>query len=369
MFWKTGALILLIFLIVNCSTPGNDVSEPEVVTYSYETFVEADYTFLDEGLHHPIMMKQLTDDNLAVLDKGNSCVYMFSESGEFIRKIGKRGNGPGELGRPYWMDIDNHNNIFILEGSNQRISMFTSAGDYVGSNRVQFLSYMDHAFSVRNEITLICNGFGNSDYFITEFDNEGNLLKTIGDVPEFAPGDERKNRRLMFGYPFKNEENEYLIFLHLLNKIKIYSEDGVFLKEINYSDYPCLAEHFAYVDESAGADLELNTSQSGELQDVFKNNGKYYIVSHEKPVSRDFDEIKLFHFKIFVLNKDLHHIKTLVLDVPNNINSEQFLDALNTYGTVFEFYFDVSEDEKHIYHAEKYTAKILKYTIDENGRQ
>src|SRR5262245_32371920 len=45
------------------------------------------------------------NENLYVLDGGNYRVLMFSPSGKFIRQIGKQGSGPGELLLPVSMAV------------------------------------------------------------------------------------------------------------------------------------------------------------------------------------------------------------------------------------------------------------------------
>src|SRR4051812_2381355 len=41
-----------------------------------------------------------SNDNLYVLDAGNSRVLVFDARGKFVRKFGKKGGGPGELMTP-----------------------------------------------------------------------------------------------------------------------------------------------------------------------------------------------------------------------------------------------------------------------------
>ena len=170
MFARICSFLLLMLLIVNCGALENEPVEPETVYYLPETLVEAEYTFLDEGLHFPIMTKALHDNTLAVLDFGNSCVYIFTENGEFVRKIGRKGDGPGDLNNPQLMETDRDDNIFILESN--RMSAFSSDGEYIDLFRVATV-FRPSDFSISKDNTFICNGFENSDYYITEYDKDG----------------------------------------------------------------------------------------------------------------------------------------------------------------------------------------------------
>jgi hypothetical protein len=53
------------------------------------------------------------DGNIAVLDCAGACVRIYSPEGEFIRRIGRRGNGPGELQNIAFLGISQSGMAFI----------------------------------------------------------------------------------------------------------------------------------------------------------------------------------------------------------------------------------------------------------------
>lgn len=70
-------------------------------------------------------------DNLYVLDANNHRVLVFDPNGKFLRKIGKKGEGPGELIAPIAMTIASDGNIVINDLGRQAYSIFRTNGTFV----------------------------------------------------------------------------------------------------------------------------------------------------------------------------------------------------------------------------------------------
>ena len=68
-----------------------------------------------------------------VADFGNDCVKVFTEEGQFLRKIGKKGKGDGKLSSPGHVAIDFDDTVYVAEEDNHRVSMFTCQGQFLGS--------------------------------------------------------------------------------------------------------------------------------------------------------------------------------------------------------------------------------------------
>lgn len=70
--------------------------------------------------------------------RGSACgVYLFTPTGDFVRRIGSRGEGPGEYVRPWCATTDSLNNdIVIYDPILLRVSVFDSLGVFVRSFQV-----------------------------------------------------------------------------------------------------------------------------------------------------------------------------------------------------------------------------------------
>jgi tripartite motif-containing protein 2/3/tripartite motif-containing protein 71 len=72
------------------------------------------------------------DGNLYAAAPTEDVVYKFSPTGELLAKFGGEGSGPGQLDGSYGVAIRG-DRMYVSEMHNNRISVFTLDGAYVGS--------------------------------------------------------------------------------------------------------------------------------------------------------------------------------------------------------------------------------------------
>lgn len=70
-------------------------------------------------------------DNLYVLDAGNNRVLVFDAKGKFVRKIGKKGGGPGELMSPVGLALTKDGYIAVTDLGRPGVSLFRNDGSFV----------------------------------------------------------------------------------------------------------------------------------------------------------------------------------------------------------------------------------------------
>lgn len=70
--------------------------------------------------------------NLFINDMGTHSLKMFDSQGRFIKVVGQKGAGPGDLAYPSTLGY-NGENIFVWEIRNQRFSFFSEKGEYIKS--------------------------------------------------------------------------------------------------------------------------------------------------------------------------------------------------------------------------------------------
>ena len=54
-----------------------------------------------------------SNDNIYIMDSGNSRIQKFDSKGQFLQTIGRKGQGPGEFERPRRLSIDSQDNIYV----------------------------------------------------------------------------------------------------------------------------------------------------------------------------------------------------------------------------------------------------------------
>jgi len=69
--------------------------------------------------------------NIYVLDIKEANVKKFSKDGKYIKSIGKKGQGPGEIGMPAFITISKQNEIVVEDPLSRRFAFFSFDGDFI----------------------------------------------------------------------------------------------------------------------------------------------------------------------------------------------------------------------------------------------
>ena len=67
-----------------------------------------------------------------VADSLNSCLKIFNSSGNFLHKIGEKGNADGQFLKPYGVCVDQHGNILVSDKESGHVQQFTIEGRFTG---------------------------------------------------------------------------------------------------------------------------------------------------------------------------------------------------------------------------------------------
>jgi hypothetical protein len=71
------------------------------------------------------------DGNIYAADYEDVCIKVYDGSGVFLRRISQKGQGPGELGRPYGVQITDNAEVMVHDGANRRVHYFSRHGDFL----------------------------------------------------------------------------------------------------------------------------------------------------------------------------------------------------------------------------------------------
>lgn len=67
-------------------------------------------------------------------DYGNKCLQMFDSSGNFLHKIGEKGEADGEFKDPIGVCVDKHDNILVCDFSKGSVQQFSFDGRFTGKS-------------------------------------------------------------------------------------------------------------------------------------------------------------------------------------------------------------------------------------------
>jgi hypothetical protein len=123
---KEAAIVLFCFIF------GGPLRAQDGELVQRGAFPNEDSKIENDYLVHPFDLK-LHDQLYYVCDAEECCIKVFSAKGEFIRKIGRKGQGPGELGTTFKFDVAGEDGlIYCADSGNSRVGIFDLAGNYRG---------------------------------------------------------------------------------------------------------------------------------------------------------------------------------------------------------------------------------------------
>lgn len=141
-----------IFIVAGCSS-GENASNPD------ETFrfSGGETVLLPELLNPAYSGYVLEGVRLFTLDTRKKQVLVFSDTGKFVRAIGRDGRGPGEFMRPSNLDIiDDRLAVSQFSG---RVSLFDTSGTFLNSFVAVGVSHANGNVRILNDSLLVMTGY------------------------------------------------------------------------------------------------------------------------------------------------------------------------------------------------------------------
>ncbi len=142
--------------------------------------------------HFEIMSDIKADDhgNIYVVDQQAHSILVFNKDGNYLKNIGRKGQGPGEFIYPSELTII-EDKIVVYSGN--RISYFTLEGNFINSK--QILMFGRIVFDSKGNILSQWPGPPGKEFFklfLRKFNPEGKLIHQISELIEKAPSPNEK---------------------------------------------------------------------------------------------------------------------------------------------------------------------------------
>ena len=132
-----------------------------------------------------------------VMDYGNNRIVILDKDGNYIREIGRIGQGPGEFFNPVDFVINSNNEIVVLDLGNSRIQILDINGKYISDFRVAFCSGWTELECDSEDNIYINNP--HKGFLFEVYTKEGKKIKEFGKLIKFKnPGVKLKNNVVSF---------------------------------------------------------------------------------------------------------------------------------------------------------------------------
>ena len=121
---------------------------------------------------------------LYILDQGEAHVYVFDPDGNYVRSIGKKGQGPGELHMPFTMTVTSGQELMV-EDFRSEIIFYSLEGDFIREIKTAKEAALRIFMDSRGNFfgTVIVYDEEDPRYEVRKYDPQMNRLASLGKSP------------------------------------------------------------------------------------------------------------------------------------------------------------------------------------------
>ena len=128
----------------------------------------------NEDFYKPPAFAVGKDDQIYILDSGNSRIQCFSKEGRFLFGFGRRGQGPGELSNDARLiKILSDGNIYVIDNLQRRINVYNQEGKFL---------YLAKTSARYNDIVLLNGTYYLSNMILKENHKPIHISRTLAKI-------------------------------------------------------------------------------------------------------------------------------------------------------------------------------------------
>ena len=185
------------------------------------------------------------DENIYISESTDQVIKVFSPDGEYIKTIGAKGDGPGEFQSIGYLGFTPKGSFVVIDNQARRTNLFDASGQFLKS--FQWQKFSPRAYLLKNN-SFLCQEYGYGEkrldrkLFVKEIDYDGVEILSYGEftLAEMKTVREEKSSVSM-GIPhspqsiFAGDQNREWLY-HCLNNqfiIEVYDNSGKIFRKID----------------------------------------------------------------------------------------------------------------------------------------
>jgi hypothetical protein len=167
------------------------------------------------------------EGNIYVTDQKENAVHKFDSMGKYLARIGKPGQGPGDLSIPRQIRVFD-DEFVVFDAGNRRLQYFDLQGKYLRTKRIN-KTYYDLSIIGDGQVigAPLPNGYQEKNDLVDVISPEGKIIRSFGAPIEFKFAGATMNQTEIF----VNNRNEIVQIFTKLDLLRKYSLEGRLLLE------------------------------------------------------------------------------------------------------------------------------------------
>ncbi len=230
------------------------------------------------------------DENIYVADRKETKIKVFEKNGKFLRVFGNAGEGPGEIGRIYSIQINAKNELLVNDGRNRKLLFFTLEGEFIKSKDIKkFRPDRVYCDSKENYYVLnIALDPRPAHFELLKFDSDLNLITTIAKMP--VPDPSKPFNPFMPMFYCQVMDDDCLLYGYPEDyELQIISPEGKVIKKIIKEYDPVLISEAEKEERQRdllpGRKIKFSRYHSAFVYFKSDEEGRIFVLTWEKPDS------------------------------------------------------------------------------------
>jgi hypothetical protein len=179
-------------------------------------------------LNGPRCLAMDSKNNVYVTEEREHRIAKFDYKGTFIKYLGRRGQGPGDLSVPLFLHIDKDDILIVGETGNMRFQLLDAEGTYLSSIKM-YKGFVSWTTGENEEIYTIPVNWPEGKNLIEVINRQGDLKREFGEPLKFKYSSTIYNMAEIA----RSKDGKLYVAFRYMDIIRKYNQQGNLLNEFH----------------------------------------------------------------------------------------------------------------------------------------